>query len=166
MTLAVALVVLVTSAGGCRQRLEGPVPTPVEYGAEALPAGSTTAGVDAVYVRPAGEQCHRLLRLQTDGTAFTLERCFASDLDALASDASAWALEQSGDYAYRDGTLLVRVVEWDWLGGEFVFHEWDVTYCTTELSGSEQQSPGTASTVEYELLTGSSPPGAAPCRLG
>lgn len=165
-TLAVALIVLVTSAGACRQQLDGPVPTPIEYGAEALPAGSTTSGVDAVYVRPVGEQCDRLVRLRPDGTALTVERCFVSDVAAWASDAGTWTVEQAGDYAYRDGRLVVRVVEWEPIAAELVLHEWDVSYCATGLQGEERQPPRGPVTVEYELLTGSAPPDAAPCPLG
>jgi hypothetical protein len=166
VTLAVALVVLVASAGACRRELDGPVPTPVEYGAAALPDDATASGVDAVYARSFGTECQRLVNLRGDGTALTIEQCGALSLERLASDPDGWALEQSGDYAYRDGTLWVRVVEWDWLAGEFVFHEWDVTYCTTAFSGSEQQTPGDTITAEFELVNGSGPPDAAPCRLG
>jgi len=151
---AVAVAVIVATAGACQQEWDGPLPPPDELDARPLP--EQPGGVDAVYAAPTGpgangEQCYRVLTFTSEGRSTQSSTCTAEPvgrvLDSLGDPIAI------GDYSHRDGDVRVRLVSWDPLAEELVLDEFDATLCGAELRAGSV----------YELVDGAPPPGTPPC---
>jgi hypothetical protein len=172
--LVVCGAVLVTSAGACQQDWEGPLPPPDDVGAEPLPVGAVVGGVDAVYAtltdttrlsedgRRYERRCYFLLRLRPDGVAETSDACTTTDdVGAIAAGAEPWTRTLStGDYAYRDGALYTRLVDWDVIAEELHVSTRETAYCVDGLYGLTYSG---AVGVTAPLVAGAGPPDAARC---
>lgn len=165
----VAVIVLVTSAGACQRDFDGELSPPDELGAAAFPAGARTDGLTAVYADFTGDgaegtQCHRLHRLEADGTAQAASVCSSEPIDAVAAAVETWERKaEMGDYAFQDGWLWIRTVTWDGLAEELVLTEIDASYCGSELRHERPLTGGGVTDVVLDLVAGAAPPDAVPC---
>lgn len=171
MLLGVVAAVLVTGAGACNPSHDGPLPSPDEAGAEPLPDGAVTEGLDAVYAQLSdtegdGTRCYHLYRLQPDGEARYANACSKDGPYAAASARGAWSTDPDyayvGDYGYLDGRIWIRLVSWDFIPGDYALSRLERRYCDTELPRIEPPPPNRTE-HPLVLVAGSGPPDAEPC---
>ena len=159
----VCCAVLVSSAGACQRGRPGPVPSPRELGADALPEGSTQRGLDVVYTGRTRPDCTELIALTPDGTAHHRSVCGGDDPSSLVEELQLWADDTSGDYAHRGDRLWVRTVAWDAITEELLVSKWEFETCATGLfdvpPADSQRVP-----FEFEVAIGTGPPSETPCR--
>lgn len=160
--VAVCCTVIVTSAGACQQSTaDEPLPQPSDLVTSSFPEGSTTQGVDALYVGRERFECDKVLLLTPDGSAHHVATC-GGDVEPLLTEPASWTDQTTGDYAYRGDMLWIRTVAWDPITEAFELTEWEFRYCAAGL----RDIPPADSfrfPFEYTLVDGSGPPDAPPC---
>lgn len=169
-TVLAAAAVLLSSAGACQQEWEGSLPPPEDLGAAPLPEGTRRDGVEAIYATLAsdggegGTSCYGLLRLSEDGTAGATGICTEEPVADVAASPETWDRDPGlGDYAWRDGILWTRIVEWDWLAEELVLTERVRSYCGTWLTTERERLGGGSELLVADLVAGDPPADVAPC---